>query len=116
MKLSKGAGNKMEKQNKTKQTNTKNQRRVQDYCKIQTAGRRLIRHKDHITDAEAVLDTPLTTMERMMEPNLAHKLFLWRKEQCSTEKSQFTKLTCFWVAQALTKKEIVSRPLTITTL
>ena len=51
-----------------------------------------------------------------MEPNLKPKLLLWRKKQCSSEKSQFMKLTGFWAAQALTKKDIVSRPLEIMTL
>ena len=49
----------------------------------------------------------------MREPNLVHKLLSWRKEQCSTKKSQLMKLTGFWVAQALTEKDIVSRPLKI---
>ena len=86
---------------------------VQNYFKIQMAGSHLISHKDHITDLAVVLDTSSTTIEGMMEPNLVHKLFLCRKEQCSTEKSQLMKLTGFWAAQALTKKDVVSRPLKI---
>ena len=43
-------------------------------------------HKDYITDLQAPLDNPSTTIQSMMEPNPAHKLLLWRKEQCSIGK------------------------------
>ena len=92
--------------NKIKKTNAKNQRCAQDYCKVQTAGNHLISQKDHITDSAAVLDTPSTTIQGTMEPNLAHKLLLWRKEQRSAEKSQLMKLTGCWVVQDLTKKTL----------
>ena len=76
----------------------------------------MISHEDHITDPAAVLDTPSTTIQGMIKPNLMHKLVLWRKEHCSAEKSHLIKLTGFWAAKALTKKDVVSRPLKITTL
>ena len=75
--------------NKIKKTNAKNQRHFQNYCKIQTAGNHLISHKDHSKDPAAVLDMPSATIQGMMEPNLLHTLLLWRKEQCSAEKSQW---------------------------
>ena len=64
----------------------KKQRHAQDYCKIQMAESQKICHKDYITDLEAPLENPSTTIQSMMEPNPAHKLLLWRKEQCSIGK------------------------------
>ena len=49
-------------------------------------------HKNLIKDPEAALDMPSATIQGMMEPSLAYDLLLKRKEQCSTEKSQFMKL------------------------
>ena len=34
-------------------------------------------------DPSAELDVPSTTMQEIMELNLAYKPFLWRKKQCS---------------------------------
>ena len=39
--------------------------------------------RDQISDPAAVLHTSSATIPGMMELNLAHRLLLWRREQCS---------------------------------
>ena len=63
-----------------KKTSAKNQRHAQDCCKIQAAGSHFISHKNHITDPAAVLDTPSTTIQGMMQPNLVQTSFTEKRK------------------------------------
>ena len=62
-KIIKDAGNKKKKQMEKKQ------RRAQDYCKIQMAESQKICHKDYITDLEAPLENPSTTINDGTKPS-----------------------------------------------
>ena len=101
-----------------KKSNATNQRRIQNYRKIQNGdlfGR--IRwlevvnfcHKDLPHKSCSSPRYAFVINTRNDGTKLSAKFHLQRKEQSSIEKRQFMKLTGFCVARALNKKDVVSR-------